>query len=78
MCAAPARGLELGRREVLFALRLVELLLLMELEEVCNGGGGVAILSNADADARMERGLASVLGGGGEVALDENRPPKND
>jgi len=50
----------------------------MELEEVCNGGGGVAILSNADADARMERGLASVLGGGGEVALDENRPPKND
>jgi hypothetical protein len=40
----------------------------------------VAILSNADADARMERGLASVLGGDGEVALalEANRPPKND
>ena len=54
---------------------------MFEPEDEDVNGGGVAILSNADAEARMERGLASMLlGGGGEEAErdEENSPPKND
>ncbi len=74
-----------ARLEAAVLRRLVDVVveevavLMFEPEEEDANGGGVAILSNADAEARMERGLASMLLGGEEAEWEaENSPPKND